>query len=124
VFGSAELHYLSDSLEQRINERRNSRSGSKNYQPAEQNQPDNNWKKPKFLSLFHKRPQIHQEITHWIPPEIISLPRGNGMPDERAEMPKQDCATVYNEKERLVLSFKMRCRSRLASKPVAIEVGP
>jgi hypothetical protein len=51
-------------LKQSVTKRRNYRPGGKNYQSAEQNQPHDNWKEPEFFPLFHKRPHIHQELTH------------------------------------------------------------
>jgi hypothetical protein len=51
-------------LEESVNERGNYRSGRKNYQSAEQNQPEDDWEEPEFFPLFHKRPHIRQELTH------------------------------------------------------------
>lgn len=65
-------------LEESVNERRNYRSGSKNYQSAEQNQPHDNRKEPEFFPLFHKRPQVHQELTHNA--SSSSLPPGKRKP--------------------------------------------
>jgi hypothetical protein len=65
-------------LKQSVNERRNYRPGRKNYQSAKQNQPHDNWKKPEFFPLFHKRPHIHQELTHNA--SYINLPPGKRKP--------------------------------------------
>ena len=55
-------------LKQSTNERRNNRTRSKKRQSAEQKQPQDDSKEQQFFLLFHKRPQIHKEMIHDVPP--------------------------------------------------------
>jgi hypothetical protein len=53
-----------DTLEQRINERRNGGAGRQHDQSTEHNEHDDDRQEPEFLPLFHEAPQFQQKITH------------------------------------------------------------
>src|SRR5262249_3920288 len=51
-------------LEDRVDERSHRRTGYQENQTAEENQHDDDWHQPEFLSLLHEIPKLRKKFSH------------------------------------------------------------
>ena len=109
-------------LEESVNERRNYRSGSKNYQSAEQNQPHDNRKEPEFFPLFHKRPQVHQELTHNA--SSSSLPPGKRKPRWVPLTTAMAVTDIFKKRRSIKRQLQLRRMTTNAAMVAFRTIGP